>query len=259
MTIQNDRICFVLAATHHGPMLVNRMDFMRVEGGIIGVGGVMLETGAHDEHDIVPLMEILAQRRQINGDGVIMIDGGANIGALTIPLGRFMTGWGAIMAFEPQERIAYALGGNIILNNCFNCRALQVVLGREHTEVDIPILDHQQPANFGGLAMNGNCQPGQPLERSISVKVIPLDLLNLPRLDLLKLDVEGMEPDVIDGAKETIARCKPVIFAEWIACGVDAIKDRLPDYEFTQAGRMNILGIHKEDKVQRMDWWPANG
>jgi len=40
---------------------------------------------------------------------------------------------------------------------------------------------------------------------------------------LLKIDVEGMEAEVLQGAAETIARCKPILFVETIKSDKDTI------------------------------------
>ncbi len=47
-----------------------------------------------------------------------------------------------------------------------------------------------------------------------SIKIITIDSLNLPRCDLLHLDVEEFEPAVLQGAEETIGKYKPVIILE---------------------------------------------
>jgi hypothetical protein len=46
------------------------------------------------------------------------------------------------------------------------------------------------------------------------VRVIALDSLDLPVAHVLKIDVEGMEADVLAGAKALIARCRPVLYLE---------------------------------------------
>jgi FkbM family methyltransferase len=58
----------------------------------------------------------------------VAIDCGANIGVHTTQWARLMTGWGRVVAFEPQERIYYALAGNIAINNCFNVRAIHAAV-----------------------------------------------------------------------------------------------------------------------------------
>jgi FkbM family methyltransferase len=70
-------------------------------------------------------------RRQYFKDGVVVIDCGANIGAHTIEWGKRMTGWGSVLAIEAQERIYYALAGNIVINNCFNAVALHAAIAEK--------------------------------------------------------------------------------------------------------------------------------
>merc|ERR1712196_335736 len=47
-----------------------------------------------------------------------------------------------------------------------------------------------------------------------TVEVIRLDDLALPKLDLLKIDVESMEMELLLGAQETLKRCRPIIYVE---------------------------------------------
>lgn len=46
------------------------------------------------------------------------------------------------------------------------------------------------------------------------IELVPLDRFAFDDVALIKVDVEGMEPDVLAGAADTIARCRPVIYAE---------------------------------------------
>ena len=61
--------------------------------------------------------------------------------------------------------------------------------------------------NFAAVPLLGHAA-GDPVE------VVRLDDLSLGRCDLIKVDVEGMECDVLEGARETIARYRPVLFVE---------------------------------------------
>lgn len=66
-----------------------------------------------------------------------------------------MTG-GGVLAFEAQERLFYALAGNIAINNCFNARAIHAAIGnpeKNQNELEILIPDYTQKASFGSLEL----------------------------------------------------------------------------------------------------------
>ena len=67
---------------------------------------------------------------------------------------------------------------------------------------------------------------------------------------MIKIDVEGMEIEVLEGAVETIRTAKPIILIETIKSNIDKINCFLSDlgYVTTPAG-INILAIHKSDPV----------
>lgn len=111
-------IAFVLASTNHGNMIVNRNDFaIKQDGGVFGVGFQLLTASQFDLNEIKLALLILDLRRRHFGDGVVAIDGGANVGVHTIEWSRHMYGWGEVHSFEAQEAVYYALAGNIALNN----------------------------------------------------------------------------------------------------------------------------------------------
>jgi FkbM family methyltransferase len=81
------------------------------------------------------------------------IDCGANIGVHTVEWARFMHGWGEVLAFEAQERIYYALAGNISINNCFNVRAFWAAVGHQNGSIQVPKPDYLIPASYGSLEL----------------------------------------------------------------------------------------------------------
>jgi hypothetical protein len=61
-----------------------------------------------------------------------------------------------------------------------------------------------------------------------------------------------MEPKALDGARETISRCRPIIQAEHHICGWNTIKLHVGDeYEFLPAG-INVVCVPKGDPVLEM-------
>ena len=85
------------------------------------------------------VVKMLDLRRAHYGDGVVAVDCGANIGVHTVEWAKRMTGWGVVLAFEAQERIYYALAGNIAINNCFNARAIHAAVTSRPGTMKMPI------------------------------------------------------------------------------------------------------------------------
>jgi len=127
-------------------MIVSRLDYHMVsKTSGFGVGFQILESGAFDSEEISLAVSVLDFRRRYFNDGVFAIDCGANIGVHSIEWAKHMTGWGSVLAIEPQERIYYALAGNIVINNCFNAIALNAAVSDAQGVLKIPRLDYLVP------------------------------------------------------------------------------------------------------------------
>jgi FkbM family methyltransferase len=246
---------FVLAASDHGPMIMCRTDFHQMaNGGIYGVGAQILSQGSYDPQEIATLLSVLNILHTRRGDDIVALDCGANIGVMTLEMAREMTGWGRVHAFEAQERLFYALCGNISLNNLFNAFAMNVALGDKTGLMRMPNPNYQVPSSFGSLELRRTPQTeyiGQSISYAdkdlVDIRMFAIDDLGLHRADLIKLDVEGMELEVLEGAKDTIARFRPVLHVEWIKSGLDKIKDTLSPLEYSfEANELNILAFPKE-------------
>jgi FkbM family methyltransferase len=252
------KLAFVLAATEHGTLILNRFDYRppSEDGNAFGVGYQILETGTHDPAEVDRALLLLDLRRQYFGDGVVAVDCGANIGVHAIEWARRMSGWGSVLAIEAQERVYYALAGNIALNNCFNARALHAAVAAQDGRLQIPQPDYLQPSSFGSLELQQRPQNefiGQPIDyspgRMVAVSSLTLDALQLPRVDLIKFDVEGMEEEALHGAQDTIARHRPILMLEWVKSSRDALCSLLfaAGYAIFQFGMM-LVAVHREDK-----------
>jgi FkbM family methyltransferase len=151
------------------------------------------------------VLALLASCLRDRGEGVLAIDCGANIGVHTIEMARFMYTWGHVVAFEAQEKIYYALCGNIALNNCLNVNALNSAVGEHCGQIDIPEPDYLRPGSFGSVELQQSASNefiGQALDyqhRTIRIDLVSLDSLGLQRIDFIKIDVEGMEEQVLRG------------------------------------------------------------
>ena len=257
MQLQGRKLAFVLAASNHGTMIVNRLDYRAVDGRpAYGVGYDLLESAQYESGEVKLTLDLLALRRKYYGDGVVAVDCGANIGVHTIEWANAMTGWGSVLAIEAQERIFYALAGNLAINNCFNASAIHGAVSSVSGHLTIPQPNYLVPSSFGSLELRrrgGNEFIGQPLDYESSttvVRALALDELNLQRLDLVKIDIEGMELEALEGAKETIKRTRPPMLIETIKSDAKVLRQWLTahGYQLVDAG-INLLAVHPSDKV----------
>ena len=248
---------FVLTSTDHGSMLVNRHDYRLMPGGGYGVGYQLLETSSFDAEEVSIALQLLESRRSTHGDGVIAIDCGANIGVHTLEWARFMYGWGDVLAFEAQERIFYALAGNLTLNNCFNARAIWAAVGAANGVLRVPVPDYFTPSSFGSLELRQSEHTefiGQQIDYSDAttqpVQMLAIDSLGLPRLDLVKIDIEGMEMEALAGARDSIARHKPILLIEKIKANEEDLRRFVGElgYKVFPLG-INLLAVHASDAL----------
>jgi len=251
------KLAFVLASSNHGTMIVNRLDYRMVDAERgYGVGFQILETAEFDPSEIKLALQLLALRRQHHGDGVVAIDCGANIGVHTIEWATAMTGWGSVLSIEAQERIYYALAGNIAINNCFNAIAIHAAVSSEPGMMKIPTPNYLVPSSFGSLELRQrgtNEFIGQQInyaENMANIRKLSLDEFGLPRVDFIKLDVEGMEMEALEGAAKTIERCRPILLIEKIKADAGQLRGWLEGrgYSFLEVG-INLLAVHGSDKT----------
>lgn len=163
------------------------------------IGGALSRYGEYMEEELQFLLGYVKA-------GDVVVEAGANIGTHTVPLARAVTDAGRVFAFEPQRIIAQMLGGNLALNGIWNVAQERAALGELREVMYLPPVDYAQPGNFGSVSLTE--QGGE------AVSVIPLDAFNFARLDLLKIDVEGMEKDVLEGARDTIRSLRPTLYFE---------------------------------------------
>lgn len=251
-------IAFITASTDHGTLILNRNDFRLTPAGGYGVGYQILTNTSFDREEVEFVKELLLQRRNFFGDGVVAIDCGANIGVHTVEWSRLMYDWGTVLAIEAQERIFYALAGNISINNCLNARAIWAAVGSTSGSIGVPTPNYLVPSSFGSLELRQTARTeyiGQDINYSDvqQTNLISIDELNLERIDLIKLDVEGMELEVLQGARKSIEKFCPQIVAEKIKLDEIKLKATLHSfgYKLYPLG-INILAIHGSDPTTNL-------
>lgn len=253
----------MLASSAHGAIILSRLDFQPGDRN----GNQIFEWGMYEPFQMARVLDLLEIRRRYYGDGVFAIDCGANVGIHTIEWSKLMTDWGWVLAIEAQERLYYALAGNIALNNCFNAQAVRAAVGNTDGVIRIPKLDFFQPARYGSLELKQRSQTefiGQNVSYDqanlVQVPALRLDSLSLSRVDFVKIDVEGMELETLEGAAALLGRHKPFLVIEIIKSDHAKLTSFLASlgYNMYRLGGIDILAVHKTDKalgeIERRDW-----
>ena len=141
--------------------------------------------------------------------GMSVIDIGANIGFFTLLAASIVGPSGAVTAFEPHSENCRLLLLSVDRNEFQHVRLLPTALGSRNGSAFFSTM----------LGTNGALQPStaEELMRPTCTVVPVMRLDDLPHfpVDLIKMDVEGAEGMVIDGAEATIRRNKPVICSEF--------------------------------------------
>ena len=145
--------------------------------------------------------------RQYLRPGMVAVDVGANIGTHTVCFAQSVGPSGRVLAFEPQGVLHQVLCGNAALNKCGNVMAEHKALGAHAGTLVVPWLDYAREGNFGALELGAWTQ-GE------TVPLATLDSYALNACHLIKIDVEGMERDVLEGARATISRHQPLLYVE---------------------------------------------
>ncbi|MEX0807143.1 MAG: FkbM family methyltransferase [Dongiaceae bacterium] len=139
--------------------------------------------------------------------GRVVIDVGAFIGTHTVFFAKQVGPAGHVYAIEPQRHTFHMLCGNVALNSLKNVTCLPCIAAAVPGEQKIAMYNPDLVQNFGGARVS-------LLPNGETVSAIRIDDLPLSRCDLIKIDTEGMEPDVLAGARKTIERFRPVVYCE---------------------------------------------
>ena len=182
-----------LSVTRYGNMLYNRHDVYI---------GKSIEYYGEYSYGEAQLFEIMAR------PGNTVLDVGANIGCHTLCLAQAVGMEGRVHAFEPQRLVFQTLCANMALNSRTNVDCHHVAVGKAAGKTHVPSLDYGKMNNYGGIGLGADFAHGE------LVTIVSIDQMNLPDCHFIKIDVEGMEIDVLQGAYKTITNYMPIIYIE---------------------------------------------
>jgi FkbM family methyltransferase len=136
-------------------------------------------------------------------EGMTVLDVGAHVGQYTLLASGLVGPAGRVIAFEPHPVLGRVLRRNVSRAGCQNVTVLPVALGRAPGPGTLVL---HPPDNFGGSSLRPDEASAHHARAAVDVTTLDeaLDRLGGP-VHLAKIDVEGAELDVIDGALGTLA------------------------------------------------------
>ena len=186
------------------------------------------------------------------GRGAVAIDIGANLGEWTVPLARTVGAAGRVLAAEPVPRSATALEATLAANALRQAEVIRCAVGNHDgsAEFAVPVVTSAQTDT--GTARIGPAGAGH---EELSVPLRSLDLLaaerGLDRVDFIKIDVEGHERRVLDGAAAILDRYRPTLVLE---TGHEAEGDRAAIHDRLCGVGYRMLGILLDHGMAEADW-----
>ena len=220
---------FTVLESVYGKFVLNRHCAYQAEA--------LIKTGyPHIEEELAKILSIVRSLPE----GSVIVDAGANIGLVSIPVALEVKAKGGVVhAFEVQRMMFYALCGSAALNDLGNLYVYHQALGASAGKVNAGQPDYGIPQDFGLYSLTS------PTSGAIreDVTVVAIDDLGLPRLDFLKIDVEGMEPEVLKGARNAIHDFAPWCWVEYWKVDIGEIKAMFAgeDYRFFPMDHLNVL------------------
>lgn len=207
-------------------------------------------------------------------EGDTIVDVGANIGALTVPMSQLVGDKGRVYAVESHPEVFNVLCANLALNGIRNTKPLNAFVAST------------DPASWQG----GASAPQPFIGGTWRPSFLPLDSIELDACHFIKVDVDGSELEVLRSGEMQIERFRPLLYfenedreksAELLAFAMNALGydlyfhpaplfdpgnffgNPINQWAPTELVSMMVLGVPKERKLdiglKRIadpnDWW----
>lgn len=169
--------------------------------------GQRIALGKYEEYESILI---------VNQGATVAVDVGANIGYYTLLLAKVCK---KVYAFEPDKDCFKILEKNVEENNLKNVVLFNKAVGAENKKVGIV----KDKNNFGNSKIDLRSQMSD-VRKTELVECVRLDDVIKDKTDLMKIDVQGYEEKVIEGAKKIIEKDSPTIFMEHNGGNLDFLK-----------------------------------
>lgn len=217
----------ILANWPGGYVLINERDYFYVPGGDDIMSSHYLIRPAESEPVVANFCP----------SGGVAMDVGANFGEWSLQMARAVGKTGQVFAFEPSPDIAEALRKTLSVNGQTQTTVIEAAVSALVGDADFTV----NAAHSGKSGIDTGDTGGA--SHQVTVKTLSLDDFarqqTLRRLDLIKIDVEGHEAEVLEGAETVLETFAPAIVLE---AGVDPDHDRVKVKDILERHRYKMAG-----------------
>ena len=184
--------------------------------------------------------------------GWVVCDIGAHHGYFSLLMSKIIGAGGYCIAFEPFLKNYDCIVKTIQANSLTNITVEQLAVSNQS---NLKVFQtNPQESTMGRLVNNMALGEAHRFEKAVIVKTTSLDdyfkNCGIPRIDMIKIDVEGTESQVIEGAQSILNNNKPTLIMEIHACG----KDDLARHPIV----IDLERIGYQIDVLNIDHWSSN-
>ena len=175
--------------------------------------------------------ELCEKMSAVYEPGTDFVDAGANLGLNTLSVHRRVPITGTAYLFEPQADVFTLLKHNT--RSLPSCKVYNMALWNEPSCVKF----EQVYTNIGGTSLFASSESDSLAKQTNYVAALTLDIVIPPgskRVSVLKIDVEGSECQVLEGARQLLQRDSPIIFIEMWASKLAESRDVLRQLGYTR-------------------------
>lgn len=222
---------------------------------VAGADRFLCRRGTDDLWHVLPAAQG-AVRRALTGRlraGAVFVDAGANIGAFTLPAARIVGRGGQVVSIEMMPDTARRLREHLAMAGADNVRVIEAALSDESGREVVA----REPAGRFGQASIVRRDFGPGAHREIRVRTMTLDdaTADLPRIDLMKVDIEGAEALAFAGGQAALARTRCVIFEDWggRGDGKAAALVKAAGFRLARLDGANMIGVREAGHQEPAD------
>ena len=185
----------------------------------------------------------------------IILDIGANTGIYSL-VAKTINPLSKVYAFEPVKRVFTKLQQNISLNS-FDILAFEKAVSNSNGTAVIYDTDTEHTLS---VTVNKNLSEPDAYVIETTIQTITLNSFieehNLPKIDLIKIDVETHEPEVIEGFSKYLAIYKPALLIEILNNEIgQKIEEMVKGLDYLYFNIDENKGIRQVDKITKSDYY----